>query len=206
MAVIENHKEMKPFEHYTARYRQIDPAEAARRCGILYEADRQRLILRFLYTDYALTWPEFSLHAKNGSFALENRAAQVLMLRYVLYGSLTKGTGAFLSFREMPWGEVYQRAFAGRCLNRAAMAFGTDLESFRRGLRNLPATELGQGDAACQIEVLPGYEVRLILWAGDDEFPPSCQMLFSDNFPLTFTAEDRAVVGDLVITAVKRML
>ena len=48
--------------------------------------------------------------------------------------------------------------------------------------------------------------MRLIVWAGDDEFPPSAQMLFSDNFPNAFNAEDRAVIGDLLIHELKRML
>lgn len=205
MATFENHKDMKPLEHYTALYRQTDPFEVSKRCGIPYLAEEQCFTLRFFCRDYAVHWPVFSLRGEAGSFALDHPAAQVLMLRYLLYGAMTRGTGSFLSFREMPWGEVYHRAFAGRCLNRAAMAFGSHIDSFKSMLKGLPVKWLDQGDAACQIEVLPGYEVRLILWAGDDEFPPGCQMLFSDNFPLIFSAEDRAVVGDLVIHALKRM-
>lgn len=45
----------------------------------------------------------------------------------------------------------------------------------------------------------------LILWAGDDEFPPSAQILFSDNFPLSFSAEDMAVVGDITIGTMKKL-
>ena len=45
----------------------------------------------------------------------------------------------------------------------------------------------------------------MILWAGDDEFPPSSQILFSDNFPNAFQAEDMAVVGDITITMIKAL-
>lgn len=44
-----------------------------------------------------------------------------------------------------------------------------------------------------------------ILWAGDEEFPPSAQILFSDNFPLSFEAEDLAVVGDISIGTLKKI-
>ena len=44
-----------------------------------------------------------------------------------------------------------------------------------------------------------------MLWAGDEEFPPSSQILFSDNFPLSFEAEDLAVVGDIAIGTLKKM-
>mgnify|MGYP000594588565 CR=1 FL=1 len=35
----------------------------------------------------------------------------------------------------------------------------------------------------------------MILWEGDEEFPPSSQILFSDNFPVSFQAEDMAGYG-----------
>jgi hypothetical protein len=44
--------------------------------------------------------------------------------------------------------------------------------------------------------------MRILVWAGDDEFPPSAQVLYSDNF-ITFAAEDRVVAGDILITAIK---
>ncbi len=43
----------------------------------------------------------------------------------------------------------------------------------------------------------------MILWEGDDEFPPSSQILFSDNFPISFQAEDMAVMGDVIIGSLK---
>ena len=56
-----------------------------------------------------------------------------------------------------------------------------------------------------KIEFFNGQFVRFILWAGDDEFPPSSQILFSDNFPLSFETYDLAVVGDISITTLKKM-
>ena len=47
--------------------------------------------------------------------------------------------------------------------------------------------------------------VKFILWAGDDEFPPSSQILFSDNFAASFAAEDLAVVGDISINMMKAL-
>ena len=43
----------------------------------------------------------------------------------------------------------------------------------------------------------------MILWEGDEEFPPSSQILFSDNFPISFQAEDMAVMGDVIIGSLK---
>ena len=207
MPVVENHKEMVPFEHYTALYARIDPAEASERCGVTYDALTQSFRVRLFYVDYELTWPAFSIRSKDAEgFALNNLPAQMLMIRYLLEGRRSLGTGAFLPYREMPWGEVYLKPFTGRCLNRAAFTFGTRLEAFERAMETLPAIRLDKGDASYQLEVMPGYDVRLIVWEGDDEFPPNSQILFSDNFPQAFSAEDRTVVGDILISDIKRRM
>ena len=45
--------------------------------------------------------------------------------------------------------------------------------------------------------------MRLIVWPAEDDIPPSAQFLFSGNFPLAFSAEDVAYVGDVIIDAMK---
>ena len=205
MPNIENHKEMVPFEHYVSLYAKIDPEEVSARCGVPYDPLTQSFTVRLLYVDYELTWPAFSIRSGDpDGFALNSLPAQMLMIRFLLEGKRSVGSGAFLPYREMPWGEVYLKPFTGRCLNRAAFTFGTRLDAFRRAVASTPAIPLDKGDAACQLEIMPGYDVRLIVWEGDDEFPPNSQILFSDNFPEAFSAEDRTVVGDLLISDLKR--
>lgn len=45
--------------------------------------------------------------------------------------------------------------------------------------------------------------MQLMVYAGDEEFPPSSQVLYSDNFESGFAAEDRVVAGDILISAIK---
>lgn len=207
MAVVENNKELVPFEHYTGLFRELNPEEAAQRCGVKYDAERKVFSMRLLYADYEIAWPEFAITSPDPeAFALKSLPAQMLMIRYLLEGCASQGTGAFLPYREMPWGEVYLKPFTGRCITRAAFTFGTRLEAFRAAMDKSPAIAIKGGDAAYQIEIMPGYEVRLIVWEGDDEFPPNTQILFSDNFPKAFSAEDRTVVGDLFISDIKRRM
>ena len=207
MPKVENNKEMVPLEHYVALYAKLDPAEASERCGVNYDALTQSFKIRLMYVNYELTWPAFSIRSDDpDGLALTNLPAQMLLIRYLLEGRSSRGTGAFLPYREMPWGEVYLKPFTGRCLTRAAFAFGTRLEAFKAALKKMPVIPLDRGDASCQMEILPGYDIRLIVWEGDDEFPPNSQILFSDNFPQAFSAEDRTVVGDLLITEIKRKM
>lgn len=205
MPQIENNKEMVPFEHYVERFRALDPAETVQRTGATFDESLSCFRLRLLYEDYRLFYPEFRIECDHDSaLALSSIPAQIFLIRYLLEGRASTGSGAFLTYREMPWGDVYLTPFTGRCLKRAAFTFGTRIAAFRAAVEKVHAIPLQHGDAACQIELMPGYEMRLILWEGDDEFEPNAQILFSDNFPQAFSAEDRTVSGDLVITELKR--
>ena len=46
---------------------------------------------------------------------------------------------------------------------------------------------------------MPGLSIRFSVWNADEDFPPSAQILFSDNFHYAFDAEDMAYVGDVFI-------
>ena len=125
------------------------------------------------------------------------------MLRYLLEGKPAAPCADFKTFREMPWGELYIKPFTGRVLTRAAFTFGTRVEQFRAAAEKLGGLPLKHGDAAYEFRFLDEYRLRLIVWEGDDEFPPNAQLLYSANFEDGFAAEDRVVAGDLLITALK---
>jgi len=207
MAVVENNKEMVPFEHYVGLFEKLDPVEAAQRCGVKYDAERGVFTMRLMYVDYEISWPKFAITSEDpNGFALKNLPAQMLLIRFLLEGCASVGSGKFLTYREMPWGDVYLKPFTGRCITRAAFTFGTRLQAFQKALDNSQAIRLNNGDASYQLEIMPGYDVQIIVWEGDDEFPPNTQILFSDNFPKAFSAEDRTVVGDLFISDIKRRM
>jgi hypothetical protein len=93
---------------------------------------------------------------------------------------------------------VYYRNFEGRCLRRCARVLGKDIKKFTEMIENNPklrAQALKVGDASCRLEFINGLYITVILWGADDEFPPSAQLLFDDNFVFAFTAEDLSVAA-----------
>ena len=46
---IENNKEMVPFEHYLALYRNLNAMEAAERCGVRFDQEKSCFEMRLLY-------------------------------------------------------------------------------------------------------------------------------------------------------------
>ena len=200
-------KERLPWEHYLSQYQESDPKEIAARLGISYDEEQKYFTLKFLGTVYQISWPDFQVsHEADdmGFYPLETMTyARTLTIRFLLNGAEASGTGKFKTYREMPWGEVYLRQFDGRCIKRLAFSYGNRIKDFQAIMEHMHCVPVKHGDIAYQLEIFPDYLVQMILWEGDDEFPPSSQILFSDNFPISRQAEDMAVMGDVIIGSLK---
>ena len=206
-----DNKERIPLEHYLSEYRNIDPKEAAVRCGVEYDEEKQQFHIRLMGFRYLVDFPEFAVHKEDeneeGAFLLLDMVpAKIIVLRFLISAQVVKSSGKYLTYREVPWGEVYFRQFEGRCLMRLKFGFGFKLDKFAEGMEKIPGVKkLSLGDVSYEFEFINGLHVRFILWAGDEEFPPSSQILFEDNFPYAYQAEDLAVVGDISISTLKAL-
>ena len=205
-----DNKERIPFEHYLEEFAAIDPKEAAARVGVPWHEETQEFEVRMMQKAFLVKWPECTIRKANpfdeGYGAMEDGVPpKIMAIRFLTRGVHSEGTGKFLTYREVPHGEVYYRQFNGRCMMRLAFSYGNKLQEFKNKMEALGAVNCGHGDAGYEFEFINGHRVQFLLWAGDEEFPPSSQILFSDNFPLSFEAEDLAVVGDIAIGTLKKM-
>jgi len=55
------------------------------------------------------------------------------------------------------------------------------------------------GDVAMSFQVFPRIAVQLVLWRGDDEFPPEAGILFDAGIARNLTAEDIAVMSGMLV-------
>ena len=197
---IENHKEEVPFAHYEELFRKLDAEEAAARADVKW--DGKEFYVNLLGKDYAISHPEYAIRAMDGG-AVPPLPTQTFLLRYLLESKSVSWAGEWKTFREMPWGEMYIKPYTGRVLTRAAFTFGTRLAAFKAGAEKMGALSVKHGDAGYEFDLIGGYKMRILVWEGDDEFPPNAQVLYSDNFADGFAAEDRVVAGDILISMIK---
>ena len=197
---VENHKEEVPFAHYEERFRAMEPEEAAGRTGVKW--DGKEFYVNLLGREYAISHPEYAIRAVDGGMT-PPLPTQTFLLRYLLESREGEWAGEWKTFREMPWGEMYFKPYTGRVLTRAAYTFGTRIQAFRAAAEKMGAQPVKHGDAGYQFRLIGGYQMRILVWEGDDEFPPNAQVLYSDNFAQGFAAEDRVVAGDILISTVK---
>lgn len=201
---IPNQKEAVPFAFYAERFRDVSPAAVTARLGSV-RWDGSEFYVNLLGRTYAISHPDYAIRAVDGN-SIPSLTVQTFLLRCLLECRDVDGTGTWKTFRELPWGETYAAAFAGRALARAAFSFGNRLDAFRAACENMGAQPIPHSDAGYQFALLGSYQMRLLVWEGDEEFPPNAQILFSDNFAAGFTAEDRAVAGDILISVIKNRM
>ena len=198
---IENHKEEVPFAHYETLFRNLNPENVCLRLkGVKW--DGKEFYVNLLGREFAISHPEYAIRALDEG-KLPPLPVQTFLLRYWLESRDVLWLGQWKTFREMPWGEMYMKPYSGRVLSRAAFTFGFKLGAFRAACEKMGAAAVKNGDAGYEFDLIGGYRMRLLMWEGDEEFPPNAQVLYSDNFAEGFAAEDRVVAGDILISTIR---
>ena len=198
---IENHKEEVPFGYYEEKFKDLDPAAVAERLPSV-KWDGKEFYVNLLGRDFAIAHPVYGIRAMDEK-PLPPLPTQTFLLRYLLESKDVAWNGTWKTFREMPWGEMYIKPYTGRVLTRAAFTFGTRVAAFKAAAEKMGAQALPHGDAGYQFTLIGGYQMQIMVWEGDEEFPPNAQVIYSDNFETGFAAEDRVVAGDILIYTIK---
>ena len=197
---IENHKEEVPFAHYEEQFKKLNAEEAAARTGAAW--DGKEFYVNLLGREFAISHPDYAIRALDNG-PIPPLSTQTFLLRYLQENKKVAWCGTWKTFREMPWGEMYITPYTGRVLTRAAFTFGTRVAAFKAAAEKMGAEAVNHGDAGYRFNLIGGYQMQILVWEGDDEFPPNSQVLYSDNFADGFAAEDRVVAGDILISTIR---
>lgn len=99
---------------YTEAYQKADPEEISRRLNLPYDETRKVLTVYFLGSTYEISWPDFQvshLDDSVGYYPLEEMIyAKILVIRYLLEAVDSTPSGAYKTYREMPWGRSLSAA------------------------------------------------------------------------------------------------
>ena len=203
-AISENSKNT-PREYYFEKFKEIDPVEVTGRTGVKF--DDNKFVLEVLDHTLYVEWPDFKLVPKDADCpkALYDFKMEIIAARFLIESRSVPSSGQFKAYRDLPWGELYDANFQGRCIKRFAYTFGYKIDLYNKVALHLGGVKLDQSDAGYDYTFLPDIICKLLIWAPDEEFPPSAQILFSDNIQFAFNAEDLAVVGDIIIGALSEV-
>ena len=178
----------------------FDLDELRRNAGAesLSVSEEKKIILPFFGRIVEVTYPEGKVGYCKGNDNLSLQE-QGLILHYLLGLKDIPCTGKLITFREIPSGEFYYQPFLKRVQAPLVTSFGLDHELLRSTGAKLGGKEATLGDVSLCFCPLPKIPITLILWKGDEEFPPDGTVLFDSSIISFLPAEDIVfLAGSLV--------
>ena len=158
--------------------------------------------LDFLNQEITVSWPDLVVSNKQaeGDVPIQQ---QVLLLHYLLGAVSGRGprlTGEWIAFQDIPDGRFYLDAFLKRAKVPLVRTFGGKPEKFvDLAFKAYNASPFDYGDFSVLVKALPLIHVALILWKGDEEFPPEGNLLFDQNISRILSAEDIAWLAGMIV-------
>ncbi|MFC1821132.1 DUF3786 domain-containing protein [Thermodesulfobacteriota bacterium] len=156
----------------------------------------------FLNRRILIEWPGLSIYYEDSNEEMPIQQ-QILILHYLLGAWNSSGapvTGEWIAFQDIPDGKFYMDAFQRRAKIPLVQSFGNRPELLvSLAKKSLGADSLDQGDHAVMVKALPLVPIALIIWAGDDEFPPEGNVLFDRNVTRLLSAEDIVWLAGMVV-------
>lgn len=145
---------------------------------------------------FELSFPEFV-----ASNPLEGKpAAPHIELLLLYYFSTADGTSIkeqWISFADLPGGRFYNQAFQGYTGRELTKAFQSDQNAFTQAARRFDGQPVpgAPGDLAFHFQALPRVPVLLVYWEGDEDFPPTYQVLFDEAASHYLPTDACAILG-----------
>jgi len=153
----------------------------------------------FLNRRYRLSHPglEFSdALSDGGEVPLQE---QVLILHYLQAEPAPAAFGDWIAYREIPGAGFYFGAFVKRAVDPLKKVFGQDLAGLSRAAARLQGAPVPIGDAGFEFRVFPKVPARLVLYAGDEEFPAEANILFDRGIGRMLSPEDVAWMAGMLV-------
>ncbi|MEW5736178.1 MAG: DUF3786 domain-containing protein [Thermodesulfobacteriota bacterium] len=125
---------------------------------------------------------------------------QVLILHYLMADPAVSPVGDWAAYREIPGATFYFSAFTKRAIDPLIKVFGENVAGLVRAAPAVGGVLVpGLGDAAFDFAIFPRVPLRMVLYAGDDEFPAGANILFDRTAGALLSPEDLAWLAGMPV-------
>jgi hypothetical protein len=174
--------------------------ERCRKSGAEYKraGSKEIITLEFLNQLYRITFPgvDISMVASDVQVPVSDK---VLILHYLARASGVPLSNKLIAFQELPEGGSYMRTFSKRSIEPLVRHFGGEPKKLVEVAKRWGGLEADYGDVAVTVNGFKLVPVTLVLWQGDDEFPPRGNILFDSTIPEYLSTYDITVLCDAIV-------
>jgi hypothetical protein len=171
--------------------------ERAKKAGANYEKGKggEKITLHFFSEPYHIQFPQLEFYSP--SKKVVSLVTRILLLHYLIRADGYPLTEKWVAYKDILGGLLYAGVFARRVTEPLQRRFGKSAQSFKEtGIRS-GGEPVEIGDASFILHAFPYVPLQYVLWEGDEEFPPSVQLLFDASVDHYLTLEDMVVLGQV---------
>lgn len=136
--------------------------------------------IKFLNRMVTISWPDLIF---SQDFDKEMKIKEkILILHYLNNATKEDLTGELIAYQEIPSARFYLSSFNARSRDPFIAAFGENPDKLPVVAQELFAAHMASmGDVSVTIQAFPKVPITLIIWRGDEEFPPNGTILFDSS-------------------------
>ncbi|WP_027365717.1 DUF3786 domain-containing protein [Desulfotruncus alcoholivorax] len=167
--------------------------EVVLKSGAFFSKDRNHLIIDYYNHKHYVSVLNGEVVTENGDQVSLNDAT--LILQYMIQCSGLPPRGRWISFLELPEGMHHYVPFLNDACNPISREFGNQPEKLLERSKLLGGMPAALGDCSVIIPAFQKLPLAVVMWEGDDEFPPKATILFDAIAPHQLTTAALWVLG-----------
>jgi hypothetical protein len=185
------------FDLACTSIKEMDLDERAKKTGANYQKgeDGAKIIIDFFSEPYHIHFPQIEFYSPSKKTV--SLVTRVLLLHYLIRADGSPLTGKWVGYKDIPGGLLYAGVFARRVIEPLVRKFGNSAKWFKEIGKTFGGKLVEVGDASFILHAFPFIPLQYVLWEGDEEFPPSIQLLFDASVDHYLSLEDIVVLGQM---------
>ncbi len=164
---------------------ELDPDEVQRSAGVNFNQEQFIYELTCFGQHILVSLPDRNIsgtsHISDILFNELGDYSRLSILNYLVNAREVPLAGQLVRPADLSGGDLFARGTHILPLDKIADLFSNDKETFSKKGRKLGGSEIEYGDMSIRLFPFPRIPVVLIVWSGDDEFPPRSSLLFDSS-------------------------
>ena len=178
---------------------QSDPRTVCLNSAVIFNREQESYILPYLNRKYLVNHHSGQVRPFSEGAAAVSIHQQILFLHYLINAKGTPLKNEWITFKELPGGQIYVGPYQNRTIRPLLQYFGAQPEKLPATARDFGGQPAAFGDHAVTFYPFPRVPLTFVLWAGDEEFPPSGNILYDASAADYLATEDYALLPGLII-------
>jgi hypothetical protein len=182
-----------------------DIVEQCRKSGARHRPEENAVIIEYLSRPYRISIPDGGVTNVDSDEAMPERE-KILILHYFIRARGTPLSGNIITYKEVHDGINYYPTFFKRAIEPIVSNFKDEPAKLIEKAGTLGGRQSDYGDTAVTINAFPYVPLTIVLWRGDEEFPPDGKIMFDSTIQDYLPTEDITIVCEIIAWKLVRLL